>query len=399
MSARVATPTQPRHAGVMRRASLTLLAATLGCGDPPATTDATTDETTTQPVSTGESSSGPITTSETTAPTSSTGDPPCGFDVESSAAWPEADALFLKNPRWLGADDAYSIALGGDRVLWLFADTFIATSDAHVRGESKLIRNSVAIQSGLDPASAGIEFAWREAGEPSSFFPEQDDLWFWPGDGERVGDGLLIFLMAIRKVEGGFGFEVAGSDAVWISDADAPPDTWNPVTVASFREPDQVPGSASVLLNGEHVYAFTDVAAGADVLRWPVADVGATPLPPAEVLAPQPALTGTQVEFTVHHDPLRDVYVHIQSEGFGGTDLAYRTAPALTGPWSGPTVFHRPPESDGANAFVYAGKAHPELLGADLVLTYVANSFEFADLFSDPSLYYPRFVRLTLGCG
>ena len=35
-------------------------------------------------------------------------------------------------PRWLGGDGAYSIDLGGDRTLWLFGDSFIATSDAHL---------------------------------------------------------------------------------------------------------------------------------------------------------------------------------------------------------------------------------------------------------------------------
>lgn len=120
-------------------------------------------------------------------------------------------------------------------------------------------------------------------------------------------------------------------------------------------------------------------------------------MPAPELLDPQ-VLTDTQVEFTVHHDVARAQHVQLQSQGFGGTDLAYRTATALAGPWTGPTVFHRPPESDGPNAFVYAGKAHPELTGADLVVTYAANSFEFADLFNNPALYYLLFVRVTLGC-
>ncbi len=372
----------------MRGASLSIVLAVLGCGGPAETTTEGSTETT-----------GGTTGTSTGEPTPTTGVAgPCGFAVTASAAWPEADALFHSDPRWLGADDAYSIALGDDRVLWLFGDSFIATSDAHERGESRLVRNSVALQSGLDPASASIDFGWREGDMPGSFFPEQDDLWFWPGDGERVGDGLVIFLMAVHAVEGGFGFEVVGSDAVWIADADAPLATWAPITIGRFREPDQVPGSASVLVEDGYLYAFTDVAGGAGISRWPLAAVGPQPLPAPELLTPLPVLTGTQVEFTVHHDLAREQYVQIQSEGFGGTDLAYRTAPALTGPWSAATRFHRPPESDQPDAFVYAGKAHPELAGADLVLTYVANSFEFADLFSDPTLYYPRFVRVTLGC-
>jgi hypothetical protein len=376
----------------MRHAAAIVIALA-ACNGPGATTEAGSSTT----VGTTAPTTGTPTTGEQTTGEPTTGEPGCGFAVTASAAWPEADALFKQNPRWLGADDAYSIALGGDRVLWLFADTFIATSDAHVRSESKLIHNSVGVQTGLDPASASIEFAWHEVDAPTSFFPEQADVWYWPGDGERVGDGLLIFLMAVHKVEGGFGFGVIGSDALWIADADAPPASWTPITVATFREPGRVPGSASVLVEGEFLYAFGDGDGGADLLRWPLAAVGPQPLPEPEVIA-SPALLATQVEFTVHHDPARSVYVHVQSEGFGGTDLAYRTAPALAGPWSGPTVFHRPAESDLEDAFVYAGKAHPELAGADLVATYVANSFEFADLFADPSLYYPRFVRVTLGC-
>jgi hypothetical protein len=58
-------------------------------------------------------------------------------------------------------------------------------------------------------------------------------------------------------------------------------------------------------------------------------------------------------------------------------------------------AFH-PPESDRPGAFVYAGKAHPELAGGDLAVTYAANSFDFAQLVADPSLYYPRFAKIRL---
>ena len=52
---------------------------------------------------------------------------PLSSDLLHAEPWPEADALFRSDPRWLGADDAYSVDLGGRRVLWLFADTFVST--------------------------------------------------------------------------------------------------------------------------------------------------------------------------------------------------------------------------------------------------------------------------------
>ncbi len=65
--------------------------------------------------------------------------------------WPAADKMFKRDHRWLGGDGASSIDLGGGRVLWLFGDSFIDARDRHLRGESVLIRNSVAIQFGHDP--------------------------------------------------------------------------------------------------------------------------------------------------------------------------------------------------------------------------------------------------------
>lgn len=63
-------------------------------------------------------------------------------------AFTEAEVLFHRDPRWLGADAALSVPLGDGRTVWLFGDTFIAKSNAHVRSESEMVRNTVAIQTG-----------------------------------------------------------------------------------------------------------------------------------------------------------------------------------------------------------------------------------------------------------
>src|SRR3954468_10697696 len=73
-------------------------------------------------------------------------------------SWPEADRLFHQDPRWLGADAAYSIDLGAERSLWLFGDTFVATSAAVQRTESAMPRNTIAIEEGRNPATAAMRF-------------------------------------------------------------------------------------------------------------------------------------------------------------------------------------------------------------------------------------------------
>ena len=90
-------------------------------------------------------------------------------------------------------------------------------------------------------------------------------------------------------------------------------------------------------------------------------------------------------------------FIHIRSDGFGASTIVLSDARQIEGPWSQPAVVYRPPESDRPDAFVYTAKGHPELTGADLVVTYATNTMaDFSELVADTSIYYPRFVRLTL---
>ncbi|MFN2640818.1 MAG: DUF4185 domain-containing protein [Actinomycetota bacterium] len=110
--------------------------------------------------------------------------------------------------------------------------------------------------------------------------------------------------------------------------------------------------------------------------------------------APDVVIEDGATEFTVHYDQKRDMWLQTQMISSSG-ELALRTAQQPQGPWSRPHVVFQPEEARRPEAFVYAGKAHPHLTGADLVLTYA--SIAEADVtLADDSLYFPRFVRLGL---
>jgi hypothetical protein len=333
--------------------------------------------------------------------------------------WPEAEALFHQDPRWLGADGAYSVDLGNGRVLWLFADTFIATSPAHVRRESTMIRNSVAIEQGYDPSRAAMKFYWRNNIEnPTSFFPEQGDDWYWPGDGIRVGPVLLVFLMKMQAMTPGpFGFAATGWEAVLITNPDDEPGYWK-IKILDCPQNNfgVVIGSGGVLREGDYIYAFgSREPAVHDIylVRWPVeaillgnlqspqwwdgtksAWLAQRDLPPK----PQPIFANGVTEFTVDYDPQLKAFLEIQTQGFGDAQIALRTAPVLTGPWSPLQIFYRPPEADLPGVFNYAAKAHPELTGtgADLILTYATNAADFSKLVGDTQLYYPRVLKAQI---
>lgn len=336
--------------------------------------------------------------------------------ASSGAAWPEADALFQHDPSWLGADAAYSVDLGNERVLWLFGDTFIARGAARQRTDAYFIRNSVAIQSGsYDPSAASAKFAWKTKGTaPSSYFPEDAASWHWPAGGVRLASRLLLFWTVVHPANNAFGFEVTGPRVVSVATPDSAPSAWAFTDVA-FPTPAFSVMLLAPLVSGSFVYVYAvrepgdhrvyvarvplkDAELGVfSKTTWFTADRGwqdVTGLSGEPTVVFPGSGTDNPTEFSVQEQE-NGTFLAVQSVGFGATRLALRTAPAPEGPWTAPCAVFQPVESSAKGAFVYAGKGHPELTGADVVATYAANSLDGNKVLTDMSLYFPRFVKVN----
>jgi hypothetical protein len=328
------------------------------------------------------------------------------------------DQAFHADPRWLGGDGAYTIDLRDGRVLWLFGDSFIATSDARVRTESTMVRNSVAVMDGLDLATAPMTFAWREGSPPTSFFPEAGDHWFWPADGARIDNApLLVFLGEVRATPNeGLGFASAGYRAVRVADPSGAPASWTLEPVATVPAPHDPTASiaCSTVDDGYLVALVSDTDAHhLRLARWPLDAVAAGDLSepwwwvddqwtPQSALAHPPSIVidDGSSECSLHRQGR--TWIYVASQGFGASTIIVRDALAVTGPWEDPVTVFTPPESSAPDAFVYAGKGHPVVVspGMGLVVTYADNSFTFGDLF-DPAraatLYWPHVAEIVLG--
>lgn len=341
-------------------------------------------------------------------------DDPC-FNAVS---WPEADVLFRGSSTWLGADSAFSIDLGGGRSLWLFGDSWIDSADSQSRNSARMVRNSIAIQSGSNPSNAEIEFYWQADldAEPESFFDTGTNDWYWPGHGIRTDSGLILFLNRLRSIDAGLGFESVGWEARLIENPDDDPPDWRirKLDTPTNRLGIQV-GFAGALRHMEYLYAFgsadPDKTHPIYAVRWPLDAVTAGHLMAPEwwggakvgwmekgsELPRKPLLMHGQSEMTIHFDKRTRQFISVQTVGFGKARLAIRTSPSLSAQWSTLKTIFDPPENGRPNVMIYAGKAHPQLEGADLVLTYATNTTEFSEHISDSEIYYPHFVRL-LGC-
>ncbi|MFY9168905.1 MAG: DUF4185 domain-containing protein [Desulfomonilia bacterium] len=328
--------------------------------------------------------------------------------------WHEADQLFRNDVRWLGGDGAYSVDLGAARVLWLFGDSFIGPGYSRDRSEAVIVRNTVAIQRGYNPAQASAAFYWNiEDGRPEAFFRSSGSSWFWPGSGVMTGESLVIFLMEIVAADNELGFDAAGWTAVIVKNPRAEPSRWN---IQRLKTPANefgvIIGSAGSMVLDGYLYAFGTQRAdhGAYLVRWPLADAArgdlmhpqwwtrSTGWVDQDILThlPAPVLADAQMEFTVHYEKSMGRFLEIQTEGFPDGCLVYRRAMSLTGPWSGKQLLYCPHAPKDEQVLFYAGKAHPWLEGADLVCTYAANSLDERRVLEGHDLYYPAFVRVSI---
>lgn len=334
-----------------------------------------------------------------------------------ASAWREADRLFHSDPHWVGADVASTVDLGAGRILWLFGDTWIDPSGAGTRRGARMVSNSVAIQTGTDPTNAEIRFYWGRAadGGPDALFPDRgvESLWF--GNGVRVGNHLVLFFSrTLRNTGTGLGFDSIGWTAVLVENPDDEPAAWKVRALETPANPLGVlVGFAALVQQGDYVYALGSQNPVKShpiyAVRWPAERVRRGHLDKPEWWAGQrlgwiadssteqrwPLFENGQSELTIHWDKVNERFLAVQSLGFGPADVGLRAAPTLTGPWSAPQMVYRPPEYYRPNVMIYAAKAHPELTGADVALTYATNTFEYSEQLTDGLVYYPRFVRLA----
>lgn len=349
-------------------------------------------------------------------------------------AAPELDALFQRTNGWIGADAAYSIPLSTNTTLWLFGDTFIGEIRNGRRTNAVMINNTIALQHGTN----GPEFfhGTTRDGKPEAFFKPQDGQgYFWPMHGVRADDGtkprsghaalrgLWLFLHQIETVKGGgpFGFKAIGCWLGHVPNPDDPPDRWQveqtKVPFTEINSDDALFLGGGVMRAGDWVYfGGTDSRpetkkrfghGGMVLARAPASRVGdfrqwrflANGKWQKDFKKMTPVFADVASEFSISYLPAAKQYAAVYMAGgiFGTINL--RFAPAPEGPWSKPRPVFRCPELDWpVKAFCYSAKAHPELatLPDELAITYAANSWDFGQLFSEPRLYWPRFVRVTI---
>ena len=328
----------------------------------------------------------------------------------------------------MGGDCGYSIPLPDDtRVLWLFGDSYVRDDDAARRSGSRMVGNTVGLMT-WDGVNQKMEYRWhgRGTGTPDAFFQSGSADWrYWPMDGFTIDDKLYVCLIRVRAKGGGaLGFENFAVDLAEIPDPQDSPANWTVNIRNLFTSTSIFPGISTVV-SGSYVYFFTVRDDDASKPNRPVfltrIPLRALPNPAAglQYLATNGAWKAGFVlsdakqimdkgvtEMTVRWHPTRNQWVAVQIDNrFPSPGIWRRTASSLTGPWSQPTTIYSFPEMSpshpdyGTNRFFYAGKEHIEFAtphAGETVLTYVGNSFDWADVVGDMDIYVPKPVRFRM---
>jgi hypothetical protein len=172
-----------------------------------------------------------------------------------------------------------------------------------------------------------------------------------------------------------------------------------------------IAGSAAVLCEGDFLYAFGAVEPSTHevyLLRWRLTEAysgnlanpqwwvnGRWKQRKTKLPIPAPLFTGG-TEYSVHYDASLKKYIQVQSFGFGEAKIGLRFSDSLQGPWTAPYLFFTPAYTEVKKPFMYSAKAHPELDGNGVYVTYNVNSFDFGELVTNQTIYFPKFILLKI---
>jgi hypothetical protein len=339
--------------------------------------------------------------------------------VKSAAPAPDLDALFQRADGWIGADGAYSVALSPRRTLWLFSDTWVGKIRDGRRTDATIVNNTVGIQEGVDGRLTYTIARDRDGKPVALIVPSDGRGWFWLQAGVADGGRLALFLNQVEKTDpkSVFGFRSIGLWLGTVANANQSPDSWRVEQVkmpnAVFTTNRILAWGAAVLRVGDDFYIYgTDERRGVILpnRQMVVARV------PAKLLRDftawryfrdgqwvedhqnvSPLAGGFATEYSV--TPFGKGYLAVYTEGGLSPRIMGRMADNPWGPWSATAVLYECPEmARDKKLFCYGAKAHPTLSsGQELAVSYFVNSYDFWQVAREAKLYWPRFIRVTLG--
>lgn len=326
---------------------------------------------------------------------------------------------------WLGADNALSIKLSEDEILWIFSDTFIGPGKSVDRQGSKIIANSAAIST-CKNNSPEIRYFWRSENinDPQPIFKSPNARnKYWPTEVFEANNTLYVVLHEVApKPENSydlFNFTLKATVVAEVRDfRENTPDNWDVsyVTWPDVFDPNDWNGAMTI--EGNYLYVFVGrLRKEYNLLRVLKSEL-ASPLVSLEYYTREGTwshgfdrnnahvlIKGAAGGSVVYHQKERK-WIMIYGPEFLSNEIHVRCAQSITGPWSTPRLIYNVPEvtpgeqNYSKTNFSYGAREHAcytdEVNGRTLV-TYDCNSSDFSTLVNIMEIYTPRVIQFDTG--
>ena len=330
--------------------------------------------------------------------------------VASAAPAPEIDALFQTTEGWNGADGSHSVDLGGGKILWTYADTIVGKIADGKRTDATIVNNTVGIQ---ERGKVTFTVKRDAAGKPEALIvPADGKGWYWIQSGMVSAGKLYLFMSQIDKDKGDgvFAFKQIGEWIGEIPNYKENPLKWkvNQVKIpfADYSKPRGLTFGGGVAEKGGDFYVYGTEAGKILTARVPKKSVldfdkwrffdGTNWTLDWRLAAGKAKDFADNCSCT--YDSKLKKWLLVYTENGLSSKIMVRSGANPWGPWSEPEVAYDSPEMRrDKNLFCYAAMAHGVLQKpGELVISYEVNSFDFWQIFRDPTLYWPQFVRVKL---
>lgn len=352
--------------------------------------------------------------------------------VESAVPNEKLSATFVNLSGWTGGDAAYSIPLSKSRSLWTFGDSFIGRISNGVRSELSMVHNSAAWVDSRNNGSYKATFFWRQrASKPASLIDPSAPLkaYYWPGGMASLGSKLALFCKVVVDKpanDSGFGFDWFDQELVLVEDAATTmPSDWKYTRhKLPGGELSIMPGAGCMIVD-DFVYVYSTRKDNPNPHNCVLMRIRASELAKPDVskfeywvhkhtsdgrpledgewsqepLYPMTLFNRAAPEMSVSPVAGLPGYFAVYTEHGLGANIMMRHALKPEGPWSEPVLLYQAPEAvRNPKLLCYGAKHHPELATADrtLVITYCLNPGPLAAHRTQPMLYFPRAVTVTL---
>ncbi len=308
------------------------------------------------------------------------------------------------NGGWIAGDATFSIALPGQKTLWLFGDSFIGTAkpDNSIASGAKMIRNCVVLQDG-DSMRAFFGGTFQN---PVSFVTSANDNadWFWPEHGLVENDTLKIFLSEFVTASGPAGFNFKYKAAV-LARFTYPDITFIDKITLPYYDLNKVCYGNTVLEENGYTYIFgrQELDTVSHISYPHIARV-----PSGNILAPWEFYNGISWSSSPNDSrrisvvavsqqygvfKLNNTYIMVTQEIWLSSKIYSYTSKHIEGPWSNKVLLYTTPILF-ANTFTYNAFPHPQFNeNGKLLISYNSNG-NFADIFKNVEVYRPRFIRV-----